>query len=124
MELLLPSAKVILKLLFSIFTFQYGATATELCVLLNIKPTTFTFQYGATATYRLFTGLQNVIRFTFQYGATATNSNIFSNSISYHIYIPIWSYCYEVREEMKLNGYKIYIPIWSYCYLYIYWPNY
>ena len=28
MELLLPSAKVILKLLFSIFTFQYGATAT------------------------------------------------------------------------------------------------
>ena len=98
MELLLPPSFQFILSLNSLFTFQYGATATESLVSIFIKVKLFTFQYGATATLTLPYKIVYSLIFTFQYGATATLSNY---QFLYHIfliYIPIWSYCYFFKD--------------------------
>ena len=50
MELLLPILTEDNKILYSIFTFQYGATSTTASEASEIITKEFTFQYGATST--------------------------------------------------------------------------
>ena len=57
----------------------------------------FTFQYGATSTANRNNATLCINAFTFQYGATSTFllfDNALSNAL---IYIPIWSYFYELK---------------------------
>ena len=63
-------------------------------------PVPFTFQYGATATNINEGFTSDTPQFTFQYGATAT---VWQNRVNKRrslIYIPIWSYCY-LRFNVK-----------------------
>ena len=71
-ELLLPYIVNSILPVTSLFTFQYGATATLITLYSSKTTYKFTFQYGATAT--LITGTVYSFEkvFTFQYGATAT----------------------------------------------------
>ena len=54
------------------FTFQYGATSTNLVFIEYSSYIVFTFQYGATSTLTSATDIVNPTKFTFQYGATST----------------------------------------------------
>ena len=72
MELLLPVNFLFLVLLFSTFTFQYGATSTALSLVCSLFQSKFTFQYGATSTVFLHVNYYLILLFTFQYGATST----------------------------------------------------
>ena len=50
MELLLPDKYAYTKSYYDAFTFQYGATSTDMSPFSSNKYSRFTFQYGATST--------------------------------------------------------------------------
>ena len=61
------------------FTFQYGATSTQIEKDYQAIFHTFTFQYGATSTNGFFAKAVVEKEFTFQYGATSTRSYLMLN---------------------------------------------
>ena len=93
MELLLPYYRYKISWGIHWFTFQYGATSTQINQL-----------EAENQSY-----LHSNMELLLLYNLIITNNNIF-------IYIPIWSYFYWIFSFSCLNCNNIYIPIWSYFY--------